>query len=240
MVPLLAILTLAAYAAAAYLYWSDRSVRPPLLLVAGSVATFAQPLWSRLFASAPDVPGNVLRIGTSFMVPIWTILGGGVLLALPALIIVYGLRHGWWGQHYAAAWGFFLSFVLFFLIVGALEVRSGITLFALPQLPEDGLAETLFQSMLLAGISFGLLYTFVSTRHYALQIAFVPLLLSGLAASLLLLGILCSPLWVANLLDQPGRVILVSAAVSLALVLWAIHLLASGLHAGRQQRLQWR
>ncbi len=237
---LLATLVFAAYAAAAYLYWVDRSLRPLLLLLAGSITALLEPLWGRLFGGSLDVPGNVIRFGTLFMVPFWTIVGGGVLFALPPFVVVYGLRHHWWGRHYAAAWGFFLAFVLFFLIVVALEARSEIMLFAHPQLPRDGLVETLLHAVLLAGISYGLLYSFVSTRHYALQIAFVPLLFSGLAASLLFLGILCSPLWVARLLDQPARIVLVGAAVSVALLLWAIHLLASGLHAGRQQRLQWR
>ena len=238
-------LTLLAYAVAFFLYWADRSLRPLLLLVAGSIATLSQPLWVRLFASAPDVPGNVIHFGEVAMLPVWTVLAGGVLLALPPFVIVYGLRHGWWTQHYAAAWGFFVAFVLFFLILDAVTARSDITLFVRLQLPDDGRPETLLNALLLAGISFGMLYTFVSTRHFALQIAVVPLLLSGLATSLLLLGILCSPFWVARLwvtrqLEPPERLLLAAAVVSAALVLWAIHLLASGLHAGRGQRLQWR
>ena len=240
MLPLLSVLIVAAYAAAIYLYWADRSLRPLLLLIAGSIATLSQPLWGRLFASPATVPGSVLRVGTSFTIPFWTLLGGGVVLAIPALVVIYGLRHRWWSQHYAAAWTFFLVFVFFFLLFDRLETRSRIALFVRPQIPRDGMAESLLEAVLLAGISFGMLYTFVSTRHYALQIAFLPLLLSGLAASLLLFGILCSPFWVARLRDQPDRVLLIGAGISALLVLWAIHLLASGLHAGRMQRLQWR
>lgn len=240
MVALLALLTLAAYAAAAFFLWADRSVRPLLLLVAGSIATLSQPLWSRLLGAPPDVPGDIVRVGTTYALPFWTFVGGGVLLALPALVIGYGLRHRWWGQHYAAAWGFFIAFVLYFMIIIALEARWNVALFARPRLPRAGLPEALLQALLLSSISFGLLYTLVATRHYSLQMAVFPLLASGLAASLLLMGILCSPFWVARLLDQRDAIILVAAAVSVILVLWAIHLLASGFHAGRQQRLQWR
>lgn len=240
MVPLLVFLSLAAYAVAAYLLWVDRSIRPLLLLLAGSISTLSQPLWARLFANKPIVPGNIIRVGALFDVPFWTVVGGGVLLAIPVLFVLYGLRHRWWVQHYATAWGFFICFVLFFLIVEAFLARSRIVLFSHPRLPQGGLAETILQAVLLAGISFGLLYTFVSTRHYALQIALLPMLLSGLATSLLLFGVLCSPYWVARFLNQSDRIMLASAAVSVLLVLWAIHLLASGLHAGRQQRLQWR
>ncbi len=240
MVPLLTVLAIAVYAAVAYIYWADKSLRPPLLLLAGSITTLSEPLWGRLFGIAPAVPGNVVRVGSTYSMPFWTFVGGGVLLAIPPLVIAYGLRHRWWSQHYAAAWGFFVSFVLFFLFIIGLEARWGVVLFARPLLPLSGLPEALLQALLLAAISFGLLYSFVATRHYALQIAFVPLLISGLAASLLLLGILCSPFWVARVLHQRDTVILIGALVSVLLVLWAIHLLASGMHAGRRQRLQWR
>jgi len=176
--------------------------------------------------------------------PIWTIVGGGVVLALPALVVFYGLRHHWWGLHYAWAWGFFLAFTLYFLFVTGLETRYNVTLFTRPRLPDGGAIEGLLTAVLLAGISFGLLYAFVTTRHYSLQIAVVPLLASGLAASTLLIGLLCSPFWVARLLYERAnlrdQLVLGAALVSLLLVLWAVHLLASGLHAGRRQRLQWR
>lgn len=238
--PLLTLLVLATYGGAAYLLYADRSLRPLLLLLASSIATFLQPLWGRLYGLGPSTPGSVIRVGESITLPIWAVIGGGVLLALPALVVMYGLRHRWWVQHYAAAWGFFLAFVFFFFIVDGFETRLGIAIFARPELPQEGLGQALLRAFLLAGISFGLLYSFVSTRHYALQIAFVPLFVSGLATSLLLLGILGSPFWVARLLRQSDRVELIGAAISVLLVVWAIHLLASGLHAGRQQRLQWR
>jgi hypothetical protein len=236
----LAALTLIAYVVAVYLLWIDRSLRPLLLLLSGSIAMLLQPLWGRLLGSTSNVPGNVIRFGETAMVPFWTVLGGGILLAIPPLVVAYGLRHGWWRQHYVAVWAFFLTFVLFFLSVEALQRRSNIELFARLELPQAPRAETLLNAALLAGISLGLLYAFVATRHFGLQIAVVPLLLAGLAASLLLIGILCSPFWVARLLDQPDRIVLVGAAVSVALVLWAIHLLASGLHINRHQQLQWR
>lgn len=236
----LAAITIIAYALALLLLWTDRSLRPLLLLLAGSVATLPQPLWSRLLGGSPSVPGNVISFGERVMIPFWTVLGGGVLFALPPLIIAYGLRHGWWRQHYIAAWAYFLTFVLFFLGVEALQARSNVVLFSRIILPQSQRAESLLNAVLLAGISLGLLYAFVSTRHFALQIALLPLLFSGLAASLLLIGILGSPFWVARLLDQPDRIMLIAAAVSAALVLWAIHLLASGFHMNRDQHLQWK
>jgi hypothetical protein len=241
MVPLLTALAVVAYGIAAYLLWADRSWRPLLVLLAGSCATLLQPLWARIFGSTPNMPGNIINIGQVVSFPFWTVVGGGVLLALPALIVMYGLRRGWWVQHYVVDWGFFLLFVFFFMIVGAAELRNSVRIFAGPMLGSQlDLWEALFQAVLLAGVSYGLLYSFVATRHYALQIALVPMLVSGAATALLLYGILCSPFWVARLLHQTDRIQLVGAVISVFLVLWAVHLLASGLHAGRHQRLQWR
>src|SRR3954451_14732469 len=133
MVPLLTALAVIAYGIAAYLLWADRSWRPLLVLLAGSFATVLQPLWTRIFGSAPDMPGNVIRVGELVSLPFWTVLGGGVLLALPALVVMYGLRRGWWVQHYIVAWGFFVLFVFFFMIVGAAELRNSVLIFAGPK-----------------------------------------------------------------------------------------------------------
>ncbi|HZG66291.1 MAG TPA: hypothetical protein VEZ12_06080, partial [Herpetosiphonaceae bacterium] len=100
----LAALTLIVYVVAVYLLWTDRSLRPLLLLLSGSIATLPQPLWGRLLGGTSNVPGNVIRFGETAMVPFWTVLGGGVLLAIPPLVVAYGLRHGWWRQHYVAVW----------------------------------------------------------------------------------------------------------------------------------------
>lgn len=249
MVQALNLLASAAYALALFTAWQDRSVRPLLLLLAGSGAMLGQPLWARLFGNTTNLTGSALQIGHLYSLPYATIFLGGALLALPALVVSYGLRHHWWQQHYAASWVFFLLFVLFFLILDTIGLDNHIAIFARPQLDSIILLASLLQVLLLAGVSFGLLYSFVVTRHYALRIALLPLLLSGLAATFLFNGILASPFWVASFIEQrssltgsilPEQLILVAAVVAIALVLWGIHLLASGLHEGRLQRLQWR
>lgn len=238
--------TAVSYVIGLLLLWRERSWRPLLMLVAGSMAMLTQPVWARLFGTATTVGGRMLTVGERYSIPLWTVVGGGVLLALPTLIIWYGLRHRWMGRHYAANWVFFVLFVLFFLILDALYLRSRMLIFARPQIPSGGLPESVLHIMLLAGVSFGILYTAVATRHFALRIAFVPLLMSGVLASLLFNGILASPYWVIRFLRNQGsftlnnNLVLVGAFVAMALVIWAIHLLATGLHLGRRQNLQWR
>lgn len=246
MPPALTVLTVLAYLLAIALLWFDRSLRPLLLLVAGSLATLSQPLWARLFGTSLELSGSMLRIGSSYALPNATLLGGGVLLALPPLFIIYGLRHRWWSRHYAACWGFFVIFLLFFVIMESLNLRADALIFARPTMSRYERLGLLLHFMLLSGISFGLLYAFVATRHYALRIALGPLLLSGLLAGFLFNGILASPYWAMRYLGASGASVLpqrfqvAGIVIAIALIIWSIHLLASGMHAGRRQQLQWR
>ncbi|MBA3946261.1 MAG: hypothetical protein H0X37_17065 [Herpetosiphonaceae bacterium] len=249
MVSALNLLASVAYALGLFTAWQDRSFRPLLLLVAGSGAMLGQPLWARLFGNATSLSGSALQVGHLYSLPYAAIYVGGALLALPPVAVIYGLRHNWWQQHYAAGWVFYLLFVLFFLILDTFGLDNNIAIYARPQLERVMLLASVLQVLLLAGVSFGLLYSFVATRHYALRIALLPLLASGLAATFLFNGILASPFWVASFIQQqssrtgsalPDQLVLVGAIIAIALILWGIHLLASSLHEGRRQRLQWR
>lgn len=237
---LLVLVTILIYAGALALLWLERSLRYLLLLIAGHLAMLLTPLWQRVYRITP-VDGAALELLGRIEVPWALLLGGGPLLALPALAFYYGLRHRWWPRHYAAIWLGYAVFVIYFLLIEALLERSGAGLFSNTLLVRDTLLPaTVVQAVLLSGVSLGMLYTLVSTRHYALEVAVVPLLLCGIIAALLFLGIFASPLWVSALLGQSGLIVTAAGGVSLALVLWGVHLLASGLHANRRQQLLWR
>jgi hypothetical protein len=234
------LITVVCYALALFLLWRERSFRYLLMLLAGHALMLLLPLWQRVYQVTPmDGPG--LELLGRFPIP-WSILiGGGPLVALPPLLFYYGLRHRWWSRHYLAIWLAYAAFVMYFLFVEAVLVRNGAILFASAlQIADTAVPAEIVQALLLGGVSLGMAYTLVSTRHYSLRIAVVPLLLSGVAAALLFLGVFASPLWVAGLLDQEGLIVAGGALVSLGLVLWGVHLLASGLHAGRRQQFVWR
>ncbi len=237
---LLVLVTIFIYAAAIALLWRERSLRYLLLLFAGHLAMVLTPAWQRVYQITP-ADGSGFTLFGRFEVS-WTLfINGGPLLVLPALTFYYGLRHKLWPRHYAAIWLAYAVFVIYFLLVESLLERSGAGLFSDALLVDDTiLPAEVVQAVLLSGVSLGMLYTLVSTRHYALQVALVPLLLSGVVASLLFLGIFASPLWVSALLGQDGLLVTIAGLVSLALVLWGVHLLASGLHANRRQQLLWR
>jgi hypothetical protein len=236
----LVLVTILIYAVAGYLLWRERSFRYLLLLLAGHLAMLLTPLWQWLFAIQPPL-GEGLSLLGRFEIPWSVIVGGGPLLALPPLIFYYGVRHRWWPRHYVAVWTAYLVLIIYFLLVEGVLERSGAVFFG------DGLSvantiipSQLIQALLLAGVSLGMLYTVVSTRHFGLEIAAGLLLVSGIASALLFIGIFASPLWVGRFLGQNELLSAGGAIVSLMLVLWGVHLLASGTHAGRRQQFVWR
>jgi hypothetical protein len=240
MSPLLVLLTLLVYALAGYLLWRERTLCYLLALLGGHFAMLLTPIWQRAYAISPAITGG-LSLPGGYEVPWPLFLGGGALVALPALAFYFGLRHRWWPRHYAVIWAAYAVFLVYFALIEALLERAGSPFFTDTLLVRDTIVPaSLVQAALLAGVSLFILYTMVSTRHYALQVSIVPLLLSGIVGSLLFLGILAAPLWVAGLLDQSGVIMTVAAIVTLALIAWGVHLLANGLHAGRQQQLVWR
>ncbi|MDP9316449.1 MAG: hypothetical protein M3R24_37290 [Chloroflexota bacterium] len=237
---LLAFVTVLIYLGALVLLWRERSLRYLLLLFAGHLTMLLTPLWQRVYQITPSGGAGFTLLGR-FDITWALLLGGGALLALPPLIFYYGLRHRWWPRHYAAVWLGYLLFVIYFLLIEGLLERGNSGLFSDTLLVEDTiLPAKVVQAVLLAGVSLGMLYTLVSTRHYALEVALAPLLLCGVVAALLFLGIFASPLWVSGLLGQSGILVTAGGLVSLGLVLWGVHLLAGGLHAGRRQQLLWR
>lgn len=237
---LLVLIVLIIYVLAAVLLWRERSLRYLVMLVAGHVTMLLMPLWQRLY-QIDATQGAQLPSFAPFEIGWPVIIGGGVLVALPALVFYYGLRHRWWPRHYAAIWMGYASFVAYFIIIERLMAQIGTSLIAESLVVADArVPGPIVQAVLVAGVSLGMLYALVSTRHYGLNVAIVPLLLSGIVASLLFLGIFASPLWVAGLLGQSGVLATGGALVSLLLVLWGVHLLASGLHAGRGQQFVWR
>ena len=236
----LLLITLLSYLLALFVLWREGSLRYLLILLAGHMLMLLVPFWQQVYEVTP-IEGVGPSLFGRFTIPWSLLIGGGPVVALPSLIFYYGLRHGWWSRHYLAIWMSYISFVMYFLFVEAVLVRNGALLFAGGViLGERAIPAEIIQAVLLGGVSLGMAYTLVSTRHYALQVALVPLLLSGVVAALLFLGIFASPLWVMGLLKQEGWMVIGSALVSLALVLWGVHLLASGLHAGRRQQFMWR
>lgn len=237
---LLLIVTVLVYVAALVLLWRERSLRYLLMLLAGHLAMLLTPIWQRIYAITTVGGMSLAQLGGLELSPS-VIIGGGTLLALPPLVFYYGLRHRWWSRHYASIWIGYVVFAIYFLVSEQLLASSGIQLFSDALIVADTtIPPSIVQAVLVAGVSLGMLYALVSTRHYAIEVALLPLLLSGIVASFLFLGIFASPLWVAGLLSQSGLLVTSGALVSLALVLWGVHLLASGLHAGRRQQLLWR
>lgn len=240
MSPLLVVVTLGVYALAIALLWLDRSLRYLLTVLAGHLAMLLVPLWERLYGVDPTAGPQIPILGSIELS--WpVVIGGGAVLALPVIVFFAGIRHKLWPRHYAAIWLGYGVFVLYFLLVDWLLERSGASLLTPAALVAGTpVPPVLVQAVLVAGASLGMLYALISTRHYSLSVALLLILLSGLVASLVFLGIFASPLWAAGFLGQSSTVVAAGALVSLLLVLWGVHLLAAGLHSARRQQLVWR
>jgi hypothetical protein len=240
---LLAVITLLVYGLAIFLFLREGTLRYLLVLLAGHIAMLSTPLWARLYRFVITEETGLSIFGLA-QVPWNLVLGGGVLLVLPALIFYYGLRHGFWACHYAALWGTYIVFALYFLVyerlfAGLISLQGSV----LEVLDDTPFPAPFMIALLLAGVSLGIVYVVVSTRHFAFHIAVMPLLLSGLISMLVFLGIFASPLWIISLIgltEVSMWAIWGGILISLGLVLWGIHLLASVLHAGRSQHFVWR
>lgn len=230
--------SLLAYAVAALLLWRERAWRAPLMLFAGSLAVLSLPFWMLLYRAVPG-QNNVL---STFGVEVGeAAIFGGPLVALPALLFCAGMGQRWWPRHYALVWLGYISFVLYFFLIGWIVVEEGIV----PALSLLGLNEDVVVGLLIllmAGVSLGIVYVTITSRDYAAFLAFLAIIISGIFGTLLFWGLLGAPLWATWLLGLstiPRWVALVLAGACAILVLWGVHLVASVLHAGRRRGFAW-
>lgn len=238
MAALLILFSLLAYALAALLLWRDRAWRAPLVLLAGGLTVLLLPFWLYLYRMMPaDTQTNeVFGIGATTAA-----VFGGPLIALPALLFCAGLSQRWWSRHYAFVWIGYIAFALYFLAVGRLVLNSNI----LPTITLFGSSQGIILAvlpLLMAGVTLGVVFTLISTRDYPILVAFLTVALSGVISTALFWGLLGSPLWAARFFgfDDPSSTMVWGLiGVTVLLVLWGVHLLASVLHAGRRHGFAW-
>lgn len=226
-----------AYAIALFMWVRQRSFRYVAVLVAGHGLVLSAPLWMRFYHQVYATPGRTLQLFGELL-PIWLVVSSSWLLPLPALLLFFVQRQGWWPRHYLAGLAAFAATFLYQLIMQGLAVRTGLWSFENP--PQGwGNAYVLFIALLNALVSFGILYGMISTRHYAAEFA-IPALFSGIiAAPLVVFGIVGAPFWLALLVSPTDWLLRGSGIVSVLLALWIVHLLCWGLHTSRLQQVRW-
>ena len=234
------ILTLAFYLLAGFMIYQQRSYRYLIVLALGHLTALFDPLWQRLFAYTWD--GNLSTVAEvgRFPIPTFFFLMSSWFYALPALVLFYIYRRGWWPRHYFTGIVAYMSMLLYHLLIQGLLGRGDTPLrtFDKPNLPLTFPFELLV-ALLAALISLLLLYLLIATRHYPWT-TLIPIVLGALlGTSLLVYGVLGAPFWLPQRLNQAPTVAGAGLLVTIGVVVWAAHLACWGLHATRQQRVRW-
>jgi hypothetical protein len=224
--------TLGAYGLSVYLGWQERTPHYLVALVAGHLAALPSPLWQMLygFRYAPSLATvyALERDGMTYALP-WVALIGAWTLMLPPLAIFYLQRRGWWFSGYVSGLMTFAMFVLYHMLVETIGTRAGWWGYAEGgQLP-FGLSQMMLAALMQGLVSLGALAALVLTRHYALGSLLGFLLPVPLLLSLLVHGLLGAPLYTVLLLRAQSWAGVIGMAGTLGLVLWAAHIVASGL-----------
>ena len=235
------LLTLAAYALAAYLWWRDGSPNYVIALLAGQLGTLLSPLWQALyrFGYAPDYGDLLAYLGHSLPSVFFF---GGWLAVLPALVIFYLHRTRWWFPGYATGLLTFVVFVIYHLLLEATGVRLQLWNYDETLVLPFGLRVTLLSALMKGLVSLALLSLLLLTRRYAIISLLLILLPAPLLLSLFVNGLLGAPLYTALFLQSQnlasGWALTIGALGTLGLLFWAAHTVASVLQ-GQQGRRGW-
>lgn len=240
MLAAIVILTLAAYGAAAYLWWRDNTANYAIALLAGQFGALLSPLWQLLyrFEYNPSYAGLLGFFGNELP---RVVFFGAWLAVMPALIIFYLHHVRWWFPSYLTGLLTFVLFVVYHLLLEAVGVRARVwTYDEATELPL-GLRVTLLSSLMNGLISLGTLSLLLLTRRYALTSLLLVLLPTPLVLSLFVNGLLGAPLYTALFLQTRNLAsnwaIVLGTLGTLGLLMWGAHTVASvleGQQLGRQ------
>lgn len=224
------LLTLVAYALAAYLWWRDGSPNYLIALFAGQLGTLFAPLWQFLyrFAYTPDYGDLLAFVGHSLPSVFFF---GGWLMVLPALIVFYLHRARWWFPGYATSLLTFVLFIVYHLLLEIVGVRLHLWSYDQALVLPFGLPVTLLSALMNGLTSLALLSVLLLTRRYGIASLLTILLPAPLVLSLFVNGLLGAPLYTALFLQSQnlasGWASTIGALGTLGLLLWAAHTIAS-------------
>lgn len=228
MIALAILVTIVCYALAGFLWYQQRAPIYLLCLISGHLAAFASPLWNLLYGVqfSPNLETIQALMGET--VPTAVLIASAWYYPLPAALVLFLFTTRWWFPGYLSAIITFLIFLLYHLLIETVGLRSNMWAADWPTLPL-GLPGALLPATMAGVISFGMLYVLLSTYRYALLSLALVIIPAVLGISLLVRGILGSPVWVALLLDGVTWAITIGMICVLALLAWAVHIVAVGI-----------
>jgi hypothetical protein len=228
------ILTLGVLGLAVFQGLRERTTLYVVALVAGMVSTLPSPLWQLLygFAYQPALAPILSLFGNPLP---RTVFFAGWLVMFPALLTIALSQRRAWFTSYLAAILLFSIFLVYHILIETIGTRSGWWGYANPLLPLN-IASTMLAAIMNALVSLGVLAALQVTRHYTIGSMLIFLLPIPVLLRLFVHGLLGAPIFTGLLLRTylPSLVTeswadLIGALGTLALLVWAIHLVASTL-----------
>jgi hypothetical protein len=221
-------LLIVCFGAAGYLLWRDRTPVYLFTICAGLLGAFAMPLLQGLYGLDIREGLGGLRAALSEPLPAGVLFASGWLHPLPALTVFFLYQTRWWFPGYLTGLLTFLVFLLYHLLMEALGLRSDAWFYRNTVLPLN-MPGILLSATMAALVSLALLYVILNVYRYLWPSMLLALLPSKLLLSLLIYGLLGAPIWVPLLLAAEGWALLIGLLCSIGLILWAIHIITSGL-----------
>jgi hypothetical protein len=226
------ILTIGAIGLAVYQGLRERTTFYVVALIAGMLSTLPSPLWQLLygFRYQPNLTPLLMFFGNPL--PRMVFLAGWIVV-FPALVTIALSQRRAWFTSYLAAILLFTIFLVYHMVIETVGTRSGWWGYITVLLPLN-IASSVLAAIMNALVSLGILAALQVTRHYTLGSLLLFLLPIPLLLRLFVHGILGAPIFTGLLLRTylPSLVTeswadLIGVLGTAALVLWAIHLVAS-------------
>lgn len=225
---LAALLLIICYALAAYLGWLERTPLYLFAILAGHLSSLASPLWRLLYNVSYNLDLDTVQTLLGQSVPLPVVLGAGWYYPLPALVVFYLYTARWWFPGALSGLLTYLVFLLYYLLIEALGLRTNVWDYRSDVLPL-GLSAPLLAALMAGLVAYGLLYTLLAVQRMSWSSMLLSLLPAPLALSLLVNGLLGAPLWLALLLDAQPWMVLVGLLSALGLLVWAVQIVTGGI-----------
>lgn len=229
------LVTLACYGLAGFLTWRYRTPLFVFTLLSGHVGVLVSPLWNYLYSFL--YRADLIVMGTVLDTPIYLIvfIASGWFYTLPALLVFALYLSQWWFPNYLSVVLTYAVFLFYHLIFETVGLRLNLWYYAAPTPLPFGFSHALVSAIMAALVSLALLYLLLLVYRSGWVSMLLFLLPGTLGLSLLIHGILGAPLWIAQLLTAQIWATIIGMITTLALLLWAGHIIARGLQQMHQR-----
>jgi hypothetical protein len=223
-----ALLLIICYGLAGYLGWLQRTPLYLFALAAGHLSALASPLWRTLYGIEYNPAFSSVETLLGQAVPLPVVLGAGWYYPLPALVVFYLASTRWWFPGALTGVLTYLIFLLYHLLIETIGLRTQAWGYEVMVLPL-GLSTPLLAAIMGGLISYGLLYVLLAVGRSTWPSMLLAVLPAPTLLSLLILGLLGAPLWIARLLDGQDWAVLAGMLSTIVLLVWAAQIITAGI-----------